>query len=229
MRAEERRRQRVALLKPLKPRLAMTGGAASVRDVRGGAFSCQLPIRDTIMQILTQLIFSGIALGMIYAVIAFGYQLTFATSDTLNFGQGDALMLGALVGLTLVTAGRQLLADDPDRVPVRRGAGRGRRAHRRAAGDQDQVGVRLDHVDHRAGHHLQERGRERLGPRRPASSRRRCPRRRSSSSAPTCCRWRSWWSCGARADDAGGRDVQPQDRSTARPWSRPSTTAMPPG
>ena len=57
------------------------------------------------MQILTQLIFSGIALGMIYAVIAFGYQLTFATSDTLNFGQGEALMLGALVGLTLVNAG----------------------------------------------------------------------------------------------------------------------------
>ncbi len=54
------------------------------------------------MQILTQLVFSGIALGMIYAVIAFGYQLTFATSDTLNFGQGDALMLGALVALTLV-------------------------------------------------------------------------------------------------------------------------------
>ena len=54
------------------------------------------------MEILTQLILSGIALGMIYAVIAFGYQLTFATSGTLNFGQGDALMLGALVGLTLV-------------------------------------------------------------------------------------------------------------------------------
>lgn len=54
------------------------------------------------MDILLQLIYSGIALGMIYAVIAFGYQLTFATSDTLNFGQGEALMLGALVGLTLV-------------------------------------------------------------------------------------------------------------------------------
>ena len=54
------------------------------------------------MQIFLQLVFSGIALGMIYAVIAFGYQLTFATSDTLNFGQGEALMLGALVGLTLV-------------------------------------------------------------------------------------------------------------------------------
>ncbi|WP_136416523.1 MULTISPECIES: branched-chain amino acid ABC transporter permease [Oxalobacteraceae] len=54
------------------------------------------------MDILLQLAFSGIALGMIYAVIAFGYQLTFATSGTLNFGQGEALMLGALVGLSLV-------------------------------------------------------------------------------------------------------------------------------
>jgi branched-chain amino acid transport system permease protein len=55
-----------------------------------------------IMEILLQLVVSGIALGMIYAVIAFGYQLTFATSGTLNFGQGEALMLGALVGLSLV-------------------------------------------------------------------------------------------------------------------------------
>jgi branched-chain amino acid transport system permease protein len=54
------------------------------------------------MEILFQLIASGIAVGMIYAVIAFGYQLTFATSRTLNFGQGEALMLGALVGLSLV-------------------------------------------------------------------------------------------------------------------------------
>jgi branched-chain amino acid transport system permease protein len=54
------------------------------------------------MEIFLQLAFSGIALGMIYAVIAFGYQLTFATSGTLNFGQGEALMLGALVGLSLV-------------------------------------------------------------------------------------------------------------------------------
>ena len=57
------------------------------------------------MAIFLQLIYSGIALGMIYAVIAFGYQLTFATSGTLNFGQGEALMLGAMVGLTLVNLG----------------------------------------------------------------------------------------------------------------------------
>ena len=54
------------------------------------------------MEIFAQLVISGISLGMIYAVIAFGYQLTFATSRTLNFGQGEALMLGALVGLSLV-------------------------------------------------------------------------------------------------------------------------------
>ncbi len=53
------------------------------------------------MDILLQLLTSGIALGMIYAVIAFGYQSTFATSGTLNFGQGEALMLGAMVGLSL--------------------------------------------------------------------------------------------------------------------------------
>ncbi|MDE1941598.1 MAG: branched-chain amino acid ABC transporter permease [Betaproteobacteria bacterium] len=53
------------------------------------------------MDILMQLLMSGIALGMIYAVIAFGYQSTFATSGTLNFGQGEALMLGAMVGLSI--------------------------------------------------------------------------------------------------------------------------------
>lgn len=54
------------------------------------------------MENLPQLIVSGIAVGMIYGVIAFGYQLTFSTSKTLNFGQGEALMLGALVGWSAI-------------------------------------------------------------------------------------------------------------------------------
>ena len=65
-------------------------------------FLFDLTLGDFPMEILLQLIYSGISLGMIYAVIAFGYQLTFATSGTLNFGQGESLMLGAMVGLTLV-------------------------------------------------------------------------------------------------------------------------------
>jgi branched-chain amino acid transport system permease protein len=55
------------------------------------------------MQNFLQIIVSGVSVGMIYGVIAFGYQLTFATSKTLNFGQGEALTLGALVGFTAVT------------------------------------------------------------------------------------------------------------------------------
>jgi branched-chain amino acid transport system permease protein len=55
------------------------------------------------MQNFFQALVSGAAVGMIYAVIAFGYQLTFATSKTLNFGQGEALMLGGLVGLTVAS------------------------------------------------------------------------------------------------------------------------------
>jgi branched-chain amino acid transport system permease protein len=53
------------------------------------------------VQIFLQLVVSGVAVGMIFGVIAFGYQLTFATSKTLNFGQGEALMLGSLVGLSV--------------------------------------------------------------------------------------------------------------------------------
>jgi branched-chain amino acid transport system permease protein len=55
------------------------------------------------MQNFFQILVSGISVGMIYGVIAFGYQLTFATSKTLNFGQGEALTLGALVGFSAVT------------------------------------------------------------------------------------------------------------------------------
>jgi branched-chain amino acid transport system permease protein len=50
---------------------------------------------------LVQLLVSGVALGMIYALLAFGYSITFSTSRTINFAQGEFLMLGALTGLTL--------------------------------------------------------------------------------------------------------------------------------
>jgi branched-chain amino acid transport system permease protein len=49
-----------------------------------------------------QVLISGISLGTIYGLIAFGYQLTFVTSRTVNFGQGEALAVGALVGLSLL-------------------------------------------------------------------------------------------------------------------------------
>jgi branched-chain amino acid transport system permease protein len=38
---------------------------------------------------------------MIYALLAFGYSITYSTSRTINFAQGEFLMLGALTGLTV--------------------------------------------------------------------------------------------------------------------------------
>lgn len=51
---------------------------------------------------LLQLVVSGLVRGSIYALIAFGYNITWTTSRTLNFAQGTAVMLGAVIGLTLV-------------------------------------------------------------------------------------------------------------------------------
>jgi branched-chain amino acid transport system permease protein len=63
------------------------------------------------MSDLIQLLMSGIAIGMIYALLAFGYNVTFSTSRTINFAQGEFLMLGALTGLTVsVTLGLGYLA-----------------------------------------------------------------------------------------------------------------------
>lgn len=49
-----------------------------------------------------QLVLSGIALGCVYSLVALGYHLTFITSRTLNFAQGSAMMLGAVIALILV-------------------------------------------------------------------------------------------------------------------------------
>jgi branched-chain amino acid transport system permease protein len=65
----------------------------------------RLAPRVTDLQILMQLVASGVVLGMVYAVVAFGCQHTFATSGTVNFGQGEAVMLGALAALSLVLLG----------------------------------------------------------------------------------------------------------------------------
>lgn len=54
------------------------------------------------LELLPQVLVSGVSLGMIYGLIAFGYQLTYVTSRTVNFGQGEALAVGALVGLSLL-------------------------------------------------------------------------------------------------------------------------------
>ncbi len=47
-----------------------------------------------------QLVASGVAQGCIYGLIALGFVLIYKATETINFAQGDLMMLGGFLGLT---------------------------------------------------------------------------------------------------------------------------------
>src|SRR3981081_836812 len=55
--------------------------------------------------IFAQMAVSGALMGLVYALVAYGFQLTFATSKSINFGQGELVMVSAFFTLTLITVG----------------------------------------------------------------------------------------------------------------------------
>lgn len=55
--------------------------------------------------IIGQLAVSGALMGLVYALIAYGFQLTYATSKSINFGQGELVMVSAFFSLTLLDLG----------------------------------------------------------------------------------------------------------------------------
>lgn len=55
--------------------------------------------------VLAQLVMSGALMGLVYALVAYGFQLTFATSKSINFGQGELVMVSAFFCLTLTDLG----------------------------------------------------------------------------------------------------------------------------
>ena len=55
--------------------------------------------------IIAQMVVSGALMGLVYALIAYGFQLTYATSKSINFGQGELVMLSAFFSLTLLDLG----------------------------------------------------------------------------------------------------------------------------
>jgi branched-chain amino acid transport system permease protein len=57
------------------------------------------------LQIIGQMAVSGALMGMVYALIAYGFQLTYATSKSINFGQGELVMVSAFFSLTLLDLG----------------------------------------------------------------------------------------------------------------------------
>lgn len=58
--------------------------------------------------IILQTLFSGLALGGIYAIVALGFNITHNTTKTFNFGQGEFLVAGAFVAVStlLLMAGK---------------------------------------------------------------------------------------------------------------------------
>lgn len=57
------------------------------------------------INIIAQMLVSGSLIGLIYALIAYGFQLTYSTSKSINFGQGEVVMLSAFASLTLLNWG----------------------------------------------------------------------------------------------------------------------------
>jgi branched-chain amino acid transport system permease protein len=52
---------------------------------------------------LLQLVINGLVVGSIYALVALGFVIIYKSSSILNFAQGEFLMLGAYVCLTVMT------------------------------------------------------------------------------------------------------------------------------
>jgi branched-chain amino acid transport system permease protein len=57
-----------------------------------------------------QYIFSGITSGSVYALTAMGFTLVFSATQIINFAQGQMVMLGGMMGITLHDAGLPLWA-----------------------------------------------------------------------------------------------------------------------
>jgi branched-chain amino acid transport system permease protein len=56
-------------------------------------------------EVVLQIAVSGALMGLVYALVAYGFQLTYATSKSINFGQGELVMVSSLFSLSLVDRG----------------------------------------------------------------------------------------------------------------------------
>jgi len=57
-------------------------------------------------QTILQLLFSGLALGAVYGLVALSYSTIYATRNIINFGQGELVVLGSLLGVSLVVVAK---------------------------------------------------------------------------------------------------------------------------
>ncbi len=58
---------------------------------------------------ILQYVFTGITVGSIYALLALGFNIIYTATDIINFAQGEFVMFGGLIVVSLVQAGIPLL------------------------------------------------------------------------------------------------------------------------
>jgi len=65
------------------------------------------------MDTLIQQIINGLVLGSMYALIALGYTMVYGVLSLINFAHGEVLMIGAMVGLTVLKIVQSAAPDMP--------------------------------------------------------------------------------------------------------------------
>ncbi len=70
------------------------------------------------MDTFIQQIINGLVLGSMYALIALGYTMVYGVLNLINFAHGDVLMIGAMVGLTVLNVLDKLVPGLPGMVQL---------------------------------------------------------------------------------------------------------------
>ena len=65
------------------------------------------------MDIFAQQLVNGLVLGAMYALVALGYTMVYGVLNLINFAHGDVLMIGAMVGWSLLQVIQYLSPDMP--------------------------------------------------------------------------------------------------------------------
>lgn len=65
---------------------------------------------------LTQFLLTGVTIGAIYALVALGFAIIYNASHVINFAQGEFVMIGGMVTVSLAGAGLPLLVAIPAAV-----------------------------------------------------------------------------------------------------------------
>ncbi|KRB73499.1 MULTISPECIES: branched-chain amino acid ABC transporter permease [Oxalobacteraceae] len=70
------------------------------------------------MDTFIQQIINGLVLGSMYALVALGYTMVYGVLNLINFAHGDVLMVGAMVGVTILKIVQTVAPDLPGVVKL---------------------------------------------------------------------------------------------------------------